>query len=407
MAVENCKFHVLFAMALSALILACFCLVCEGHGRRMHIRSELNDGAAAPMHPSLVEVTHLLPYGRGGVFDAWARELALLLASNDPTAAWQVVGQAGSLALNGRIGRRTGSHPKVLMRWNNDLRETDAQLVEDTRVDKHMIGSRRSVVAALLALLSTPHNAAMAADGAAAIAEPVSTQTEKNATTDSSSNASSSTAANETEEEPRLNGTINLKKVNLTVTSRCYLDVSFDGAPVGRLEIELYGETAPKAAENFRALCTGEKGFGYAGSSFYRVVKGVAVQGGDVLGGGKGKSVFGDEFPHDNYDIRHNMQGLVSTVRGGKFGQANTSDSRFVIQPVDDGGYLDGKYEAFGKVYKGLDLVLKLDSAAVNQKNKPNANITIYAAGEIKPGETPPPEAAPPPEAGGFSSVKI
>ena len=97
--------------------------------------------------------------------------------------------------------------------------------------------------------------------------------------------------------------TINVREDKPKVTSRCFLEVSIGGVPAGRLDIELYGEVAPKAAENFRALCTGEKGFGYAGSSFYKLVDGVALQGGDVSGKGEGKSIYGEPFAHDNYAI--------------------------------------------------------------------------------------------------------
>ena len=69
------------------------------------------------------------------------------------------------------------------------------------------------------------------------------------------------------------------------VTSRCYLDVSIGGRKAGRVVIDLYGQVAPKAADNFRALCTGEKGYGYAGSSFYTVISGLTVQGGQIIGG--------------------------------------------------------------------------------------------------------------------------
>ena len=94
--------------------------------------------------------------------------------------------------------------------------------------------------------------------------------------------------------------TIDVRVAPPAVTSRCFLDVSIGGAPAERLEVELYGNIAPKAAENFRCLCTGEKGFGYAGSSFYKLVDGLALQGGDVSGNGEGKSIYGEPFEHDN-----------------------------------------------------------------------------------------------------------
>ena len=89
----------------------------------------------------------------------------------------------------------------------------------------------------------------------------------------------------------------------------------------------------PRAAENFRALCTGEKGFGYAGSTFYRVVSGLTLQGGDIGGpdDAPGRSIFGATFEHENYAIAHNVAGLVSMVNAGTGGQSRLSDSRFLI----------------------------------------------------------------------------
>jgi len=177
--------------------------------------------------------------------------------------------------------------------------------------------------------------------------------------------------------------TIDMRTAPPKVTSRCYLDVSIGGQRAGRLDIELYGDVAPKAAENFRALCTGEKGFGYAGSSFFKVLQGLAVQGGDVSGNGEGRSIYGPSFAHDGYDIMHNTVGLVSMVNTGVGGSSGVSDSRFLIQPVADAGYLDGRYEAFGRVYSGLDVLARIDAVRVGgNKKKPIDPVRIDAAGE-------------------------
>ena len=180
--------------------------------------------------------------------------------------------------------------------------------------------------------------------------------------------------------------TIDVTAAPPKVTSKCFLDVSIGGSPVGRIEVDLFGEIAPKAAENFRALATGEKGFGYAGTSFYKVLAGLAVQGGDVDGSGNGRSVYGPTFEHDGYDIMHNVAGMVSMVNSGVGGSSGTSDSRFLIQPNDDAGYLDGRYEAFGRVTKGLDVVRRINDVRVTgTRNAPVSaeKVTIDASGEL------------------------
>jgi len=171
------------------------------------------------------------------------------------------------------------------------------------------------------------------------------------------------------------------------VTSRCYLDVSIGGRPAGRVVIDLYGEVAPRAAENFRALCTGEKGYGYAGSSFYTVLSGLTMQGGQIAGGpysGSGAAYSGPTFAHDNYSIKHNAAGLISMVNSGKGGNSGLSDSRFLVQLVGDAGFLDGRYEAFGKVSSGMEVVRKVEAVAVSgTKNKPLEECKMDAAGEL------------------------
>jgi cyclophilin family peptidyl-prolyl cis-trans isomerase len=118
---------------------------------------------------------------------------------------------------------------------------------------------------------------------------------------------------------------IDLRVATPRVTSRVFLDVGIGNAPAGRLVIDLFGEACPRAAENFRALCTGENGYGYAGSGFYRVVQGLTVQGGEIAGSPQ-------TFPHDNYRILHNLPGVVSMVNTGVGGGSGLSDSRFLIQ---------------------------------------------------------------------------
>ncbi len=177
------------------------------------------------------------------------------------------------------------------------------------------------------------------------------------------------------------------------VTSRCYLDISIDGKPVGRLVVDLYGEVVPRTAENFRRLCTGQDGFGYAGSSFYRVISQLTLQGGNIpdVGRSEGRSVYGGSFAHENYAIKHSVAGLLSTVNSGTGGGSQTADSRFLIQLQDDAGYLDGRYSAFGRVVQGMDVVRAIEGVPVKgSKNRPITPVTIEAAGELPlPGAAP------------------
>jgi cyclophilin family peptidyl-prolyl cis-trans isomerase len=187
-------------------------------------------------------------------------------------------------------------------------------------------------------------------------------------------------------------GSINVLTSPAKVTSRCYLDISVGGASAGRIVIDLYGEIAPKTAENFRQLCSGEAGFGYAGTSFFKVLSELTLQAGAIEGHG---SIYGPTFAHENYDIKHNVAGLVSMVNSGVGGSSGLSDSRFLIQLADDAGYLDGRYVAFGRVTEGMGVVRRIESVRVSgTKKAPVDRVSIDAAGVLAP-PLPPPAAAP------------
>ncbi|VVA15655.1 PREDICTED: peptidyl-prolyl cis-trans isomerase [Prunus dulcis] len=171
------------------------------------------------------------------------------------------------------------------------------------------------------------------------------------------------------------------------ITHRVYLDVDIEGQHLGRIVIGLYGQVVPKTVENFRALCTGEKGKGakgkplhYKRTPFHRIVSGFMIQGGDIVyRDGRGyESIYGGTFADENFRVKHSHAGVVSMVNSGP----DSNGSQFFITTIK-ASWLDGEHVVFGKVIQGMDTVYAIEGGAGTYSGKPRKKVTIAESGEI------------------------
>jgi len=169
---------------------------------------------------------------------------------------------------------------------------------------------------------------------------------------------------------------------------KVFFDLSMGGKASGRLVFELFKNKVPKTAENFRALCTGEKGLGrsgkqlhFKGTQFHRVIPQFMAQGGDMTHGNGmgGESIYGAKFADENFDIKHDIPGLLSMANSGP----NTNGSQFFITFVPC-PWLDGGHVVFGKVIEDTNKLLAMVERVGSRSGATNTSIAIEDCGEIK-----------------------
>lgn len=161
--------------------------------------------------------------------------------------------------------------------------------------------------------------------------------------------------------------------------SNVFFDLTADGQPIGRVVFKLFDDVVPKTARNFRELATGQNGFGYEGSSFHRVIPQFMLQGGDFTRGNGtgGKSIYGEKFPDENFQLKHSKPGLLSMANAGK----NTNGSQFFITTVAC-PWLDGAHVVFGEVVEGFDVVKTVEGFG-SRSGATSKKVTIAKSGTV------------------------
>ena len=160
---------------------------------------------------------------------------------------------------------------------------------------------------------------------------------------------------------------------------KCFFDITVDNKSIGRIVFELFTDITPKTCENFRALCTGEKGFGYKGCPFHRIIPQFMIQGGDFtnFNGTGGKSIYGHKFEDENFNVPFQGPGELAMANAGP----DTNGSQFFITTIRC-DWLTGKHVVFGKVVEGMNVVKQMEALG-SKSGKTQRKVAIGNCGQL------------------------